>query len=196
MPYKRKFRTRLGKATEKHSGTKIHVIGPGTVAVANHIIRDTEVGDRTPAGNNDTITLGRSLEEECNVGDQCAYINIHLQCANRSSTNDQNTGWIEWAVALHKGDDAPPINTNLGVSTLGDVVTKYLRQECLFTGAIPVGLNQPAVGEIKLKIPKNKQKLRVGDQWVIYFYARNITSTETATDTFLVISSFNYINHH
>jgi len=196
MPYHRRSRGRLGTSTEKHSGTKVHVIGPGTTIIANHLIRDTEVGDRTPAGNNDTITLGRSLEEECNIGDKCAYVNIHIQASNRASGSDQNIGWIEWAFACHKGDDAPPTNSNLSIHTLGDIVTKYLRNECIYTGAVPVGLNQPAVAEITLKIPKSKIQLRLGDIWKLYLFARNITSTETATDSFLVISSYNYINHH
>ncbi len=185
-----------GLGFEKHSGTKVHTIGPGTVVIANHIIRDTEVGDRTPAGNNDTITLGRSLSEECNVGDKCKFVNIHIQTGPRTITADTNVGWMEWAFCCHKGDDAPPVNTNLGTQTLGDVCTKYLRQECVYTGAIPIGKEQTAVAEISLKIPKNKVRLTVGDLWILYLFGRTVSATESGTNNFRVITSFNYKNYH
>ncbi len=77
MPYRKRAVLKF-KAHEKHSGTKVHTIGPGTVATAFQIIRDTEVGDRDPSGGNDTIQLGRSFDEECNIGDSCKYVNIHI----------------------------------------------------------------------------------------------------------------------
>ncbi len=181
---------------EKHSGTKMHTIGPGTVIVASHDIRNTEVGDRQPAGGNDTITLGRSYEEECNIGDKCKYINVNLECGPRANSSGQNMGWIEWAIAMHKGTDPLPLNTNLGTSTLGDVVTKYLRNECLLTGAVPVGVNQCAFASIQIKVPSTKIELKTGDVWRLYLYARTSSATDTATDTFRVVSSFNYKNYH
>ncbi len=195
MPFRRRAVLKF-KGNEKHSGTKLHTIGPGTVVTPFHIIRDTEVGDRTPAGNNDTITLGRSLEEECNIGDSCKYVNIHIQAGPRENTGQQNIGWIEWAFCIKKGDVANPVNTNLGTNTLGDVCTKYLRNECIYTGAVPVGIAQPAVAEITLKIPKNKVQLKLGDQWILFLIARTISATETATDTFRALTSFNYKNYH
>ncbi len=189
---------RVIQGHEKHSGTKVHVIGPATVATAFMIVRDTEVGDRDPAGGNDTITLGRSFEEECNIGDVCKYVNIHLQGGPTtvSAGNIGNNGWIEWAFTCAKGSDPPPVNTNLGVSTLGDVCTKYFRNECIYTGNFPVGGAQPASQEITLKIPKTKWMLRVGDEWTLWLHARTVSSTETGTDTFKVYSSYNYINKH
>lgn len=196
MPFRRKRRMLLGKAHEKHSGTKVFTIGPGTVATPFHIIRESEVGDRDPAGGNDTIQLGRSFEEECNIGDLCKFVNIHIQAGPRTPGSGQNIGWIEWAFTISKGSDAQPVNTNLGTQTLGNVMTTYMRNECLYTGAIPVGFNQPAVAEISLKIPKSRCALRVGDEWTLWMIARTVSATETATDTFRVISSFNYINYH
>ena len=181
---------------EKHSGTKVHTIGPGTVIIANHILRNTEVGDRTPAGNNDTITLGRSLEEECNLGDKCKYLNVHIQAGPRDDATSQNMGWIEWAIAMHKGDDVPPNNTNLGTNTLGDVVTKYLRNECILTGAIPVGVAQTNSASIRIKVPSTKIQLKLGDLWILYLYARTVSATTTATNFFRVITSYNFKNYH
>ncbi len=195
----RRFRkSRMVVAQEKHAGTKIHTIGPATAAIPEHIMRDTETGPRSPAGTNSNIQVNRDFAEECNVGDTCKFINIHIQAGPRnvSATNAVNNGWIEWAFACHKSSDAAPLNTNLGVQTLGNIITNYLRSECLYTGAIPVGGAQPAVAEISLKIPKSKQVLRVGDEWVLYLAARTVSATETGTTDFRVITSYNFINKH
>jgi len=186
------------QAHEKHADTLVSVIGPGTVAVTEHIMRDTEVGLRDPAGQNDTIQLGRGFAEECNIGDVCKYINIHIQAGPRAATspNAQMGGWIEWGFVCHKGSDAQPTKANIGTLTLGNILTNYFREECIYTGAVPVGINQPATAEITLKIPKKKQMLRVGDEWTLFYIARTTSSTETESDTFKVFTSCNYINYH
>ena len=183
-------------SNEKHSGTKVHTIGPGTAAIPFHVLRESQVGDRNPAGNNDTIQLGRAYDEECNIGDKCKYLNVHILCGPRALTDQNNVGWIEWAIAMHKGLDPIPTVTNIGTSTLGDIITKYLRNECILTGAVPVGLNQTGVAEIRIKVPSTKITLRAGDEWILYLYARTVSSTETATNSFRVISSFNFKNYH
>ncbi len=192
---RRSFQKLRTKVYEKHSDTKIHTIGPGTVAVAFQKIRDTEQGPRDPAGAEDTIQLGRSNGEECNQGDICKYINVHIQAGPQLSAV-ANIGWIEWAVVLKKSSDANPTNVNLGTKTLGDVCTKYMRNECIMTGALPVGDRQASVTEIQLKIPKAKQMLKTGDEWMLFLYARTSSAVQTATDTYRVISSFNYKNYH
>ncbi len=196
MPFRKRRRTLLGKAFEKHSGTKVHVIGPGTVIMPKHTMRDTEVGDRDPAGGNDTITLGRSYEEECNVGDSVKYITIHLECVPRVINDLIAIGHIEWAFVIHKNSDLPPDNTNIGISTLGDICTKYFRNECIMTGNVPINASAGTSQEIPLKIPKGKVNIRTGDVWNLYLYARTASATETATNTFKVLSSFNYKNYH
>jgi len=185
----------MPKSREKHSDTKVHTIGPGTVAVAFQILRDSEVGDRDPAGGNDTITLGRGYGEECNVGDICRYINVHIQGGPRLD-DVTSTGWIEWGVVIKKGLDPEPTNTNLGTQTLGDSLTKYFRNECLFTGNIPIGIRNANSQEIRIKLPKAREQLRAGDQVVLYLYGRTVSATETGTGNFRVITSFNFINHH
>lgn len=194
----RHFRRRqlAGLASEQHAGTKVFTIGPGTVATAEHVIRDSQVGARAPSGANDTIQLGRSLAEECNIGDKCKFVNLFIQVSARTLGGVANTGWLEWAFCCIKKDTAPPTNTELGTSTLGNVCTNYLRHECVMTGFIPVGLNQPNGQVIQIKIPKAKIKLTVGDDWTLFLHARTSSATETATDTFRVITSFIYRNYH
>lgn len=188
-----------GMASEQHSGTKVHTIGPGTVITAEHIMRDSEVGARAPDGGNDTIQLGRSFEEECNIGDKCKFINIFIQAGPRSLSDPPSVsrmGWLEWAFCCIKADTAPPVNTNLGTQTLGNVCTTYLRHDCIMTGAIPVGITQPVVASIALKIPKAKIKLTVGDEWILFLHMRTVGATETATDSHRVITSFIFRNYH
>ncbi len=196
MPFRRKLRTLRQKANEKHSGTKVHVIGPATVATPFHIMRDSQTGDRDPAGANDTIQLGRSLEQECNIGDIVKYINIHIQVGPRTVNNLESSGWIEWAFTLAKGLDPVPTNAEITTSTLGDIMTKYMRNECIMTGNVPVSANACSSQEIQLKIPKNKIMLRIGDEWTLWLRARTVSSTETSTASFKVLTSFNYKNYH
>ncbi len=196
MPFRRKVRQLRGKAYEKHSDTLISVIGPATDPIPDILIRDSEVGDRDPAGGTDTIQLGRGTNEECNVGDICKFINITVQASPRIIDTIANTGWLEWAFCIMKGSDPEPARTNLGTQTLGDIMTKYMRNMCIFTGAIPIGASQPAVATISLKIPRSKQRLVQGDVWRFFFLPRTASSTETGTATFKVLTSFNYKNYH
>ncbi len=192
----RHYRRQLARMSyEKHSDTLVSVIGPGTVATPVMLVRDTEQGARDPEGQTDTIQLGRGNNEECNQGDICKYVNIMVQVGPRAEQNT-SIGWIEWAFCIMKNVDPDPSNVLAGIKTLGDICTKYLRNQCIFTGAIPVGANQAAVQAIQLKIPKTRQRLVLGDEWKFFFRARTTNSVETSTATFKVVTSFNYKNYH
>ncbi len=188
----------MGKSHEKHSDTLISTIGPATATFGRLLVRDTEQGARDPAGGTDTIQLGRGNNEECNQGDSCKYVNIHLQAGPRTvgNANTAENGWIEWGFVIQKNSDTLPAITNFGTQTLGDILTKYFRNQCIYTGNMPVGGQQPNSTEISLKIPKDRIVLKTGDEWVFYFGARTVSATETGTATFRVITSFNYINYH
>ncbi len=159
MPFRRKRRQLQGKAWEKHSDTLVAVIGPATATVSALIVRDTEQGARSEAGDTDTIQLGRGNNEECNQGDMCKFVNIHLQVAPRLASEVDTPGWVEWAFCVMKESDLDPTVTNKGTNTLGDICTKYLRNQCIFTGAVPLGQRQAIVQEISLKIPDKWQRL-------------------------------------
>ncbi len=194
VPFRRPRRQLKGKAYEKHSDTLIATIGPGTVAATALLVRDTEQGARDPEGGTDTIQLGRGNNEECNQGDICKFVNLTIQASPRIHNDDM--GWIEWAFCLMKNVELPPSNVNSGIQTLGDICTKYLRNNCIYTGAVPVGKAQPVTQVIQLKIPKSRQRLVTGDEWFLFCRARTAEAVETATDTFRVILSFNYKNYH
>lgn len=195
---RRRRRMLMGKSHEKHSDTLVATSGPGTVTIGRFLVRDTEQGARSPDGATDTIQLGRGNNEECNQGDVCKYVNIHMQVGPRvvGAANTANTGWMEWAFIIQKNSDPVPTNSNIGTNTLGDICTKYFRNQCIYTGNIPIGGNIPNSHEITLKIPKSMITLKTGDEWVLYFHPRTVSSTETGTATFRSIMSFNYINYH
>ncbi len=196
MPFRTKRRQLLGKTYEKHSDTLISVIGPGTVVIPVHVLRDSEVGDRDPAGGNDTIQLGRGYAEECNIGDICKYINIHIQVGPRLVDDLLSMGWLEWGFVIHKNSDTAVAKSNLGTSTLGDILTKYFRNDCILTGNLPVSSSGCSSQEIVIKIPKSKQRLTTGDVWELIFAMRTTSSTETSTNTSKVLTSCHYKNYH
>ncbi len=196
MPFRRKFRQLATKSYEKHSDTKVHIIGPGTVGVPFQIIRDTEQGARSEAGNTDTIQLGRGNNEECQQGDTCKYVNIIIQVAARDAPVNTQKGWLEWAFCVMKESDLDPVKTNLGTNTLGDVCIKYLRNQCIMTGIIPTSLTASAVQNIQLKIPKAWETMKTGDTWKLFLNVRTSSATATATDLLMVLSSFMYKNYH
>ncbi len=196
MPFRKRRRQLLGKAYEKHSDTKIHVIGPATAAIPFHLMRHTEAGARDPDGPDVNIQVGRRLGEECNIGDSCKFINIHIQAGPRTVNNLESSGWIEWGFVCVKDLDPVPTKVNIGTLTLGNILTNYFRNECIMTGVLPVSANACSAQEISLKIPKGKINLRMGDQWILYLAARTVSSTETSTASFKVLTSFNYKNYH
>ncbi len=186
-------------AHEKHADTLITIAGPGTVVIPRHVMRDTEVGQRDPDGASVNIQANRTFGEECNVGDTCKYINIHIQAGESTATatnSAKSSGWIEWAFVCHKSQDTAVAKTNLGTLTLGNICTNYFREECIYTGIVPVSPLNPTVQEITLKIPPKKQVLRAGDIWELIFMPRTVSTTATDTDTFMIITSCNYINKH
>ncbi len=195
MPFRRKRRMLQMKTFEKHSDTKVHIIGPGTVGVPFQIVRDTEQGARSPDGNTDTIQLGRGNNEECNQGDIVKYINLIIQSSPRSADAVKG-GWIEWAFCIMKNSDTAPTKTNLGTNTLGDVMIKYLRNQCIMTGVIPIGQYSSSVVNIQIKIPKQWCVLKTGDEWKVFLNGRTANATATETDTWMVLTSFIYKNYH
>lgn len=195
MPYRRKRTLRL-KTNEQHSGTKMHTIGPGTVTIAEHVIRTTEAGNRDTAGGDASIQSLRTLDDTCQIGDICKFVNIFIQAGPRIESALQSAGWVEWAVVKQRELDTDPVNTNLGTQTLGDVCTKYFRNECIYTGNVPVGATQTNSQNITIKIPPKFQRLTMGDQLKLYLYARTADATETGTGTFRVVTSYMYKNYH
>lgn len=188
---RRSLLTRL-KVPIQHAGTFIGNQG-GATAPHSMTIVETETGARTTTGTAQSTKSFASTDETCNIGDTIKYVNLFLQAASREvETGDDRNGWLEWAlVCVKESETAVPI-TQLGTLTLGQVCTNMFRNECIFTGAMPIGLTQGNYLPIKIKIPRSKQKLRIGDQWRFITYFRDVKATSTSTSAIRVIKSYMY----
>ncbi len=178
----------------KHSGTIIANMGAGTVP-QKLIVLKTSGGPRSTDGGPMTIQSSSSTDDDCKTGDTCKLVNLHIECGARTNTGVQTdrTGWLEWAfICVRENETEVPI-TKLGVQTLGDVCTNMYRGECIYTGAVPVGNDQPVVGEISLKIPKTKSTMKLGDEWRFLTSFRSVESTSTSTTALRLIKSYNEI---
>ncbi len=154
----------------------------------------TEGGARNIAGATTTIKENATTAETCNVGDTIKYVTLYLQCAGRQSVaNPFNiNGWIEWAFVCVKESESNVPITNTGTQTLADICMKMFRNECIYTGAVPIGEAIPNYAEIKIKIPRQKQKIRLGDEWRFITFVRSNNSADTVTDRIRIIKSFSY----
>ncbi len=193
MPRFRRRTTLKGKVGIKKSGTFVENQGHGS-APDQFEIMITEGGARNIAGATTDIKANANTAELCNVGDTIKYVTLYLQVAGRPSLADPNNipGWVEWAFVCVKESEANVPITQLGVQTLGDVCMKMFRNECIYTGCLSVGQHNPNNQEIKIKIPKVKQKIRLGDEWRFITFVRSNLSTDTSTDRIRIIKSFSY----
>ncbi len=193
MPRRGKRSKLIGKAHTKHSDTIMDNVGAGSVP-HSFVIMDTGGGPRSTTGTPQTIQSAASTAEECRTGDTIKYINLHLQAAPRSGHPEtEKMGWMEWAMVLVRENENTVPTTRIGIQTLGDICTQMYRGECIYSGVIPVGGAQPSVSEIQLKIPKNKTRIKLGDEWRFMSAFRATLTTAVATDAVRLVKSFNYI---
>ncbi len=173
------------------SGTLLANVGPANVH--SHVVLTT-ANARTTTGAAQFIQDSITTDNECNAGATVKYINLFIQTAPRQSisTEEQRVGWLEYAFVLVKESDTVVPTTQLGVSTLGDVCTKMFRNECIWTGNIPIGETQSNSLALKIKILKFKQKIRIGDEWRFICHFRSSLSTSTQTATNRLLTSFLY----
>ncbi len=189
-------RVTLGKVPVKHSSTLVDNTGAGVGSFFSHVIYVTDVGARNTAGSSaqvikDSATIGNI----CNVGDLIKYVNICLQCSPRGAdpTNDNdNAGWLEWAVVWQEERDTLPTVANIGVSTLASICTAFYRGNVLMTGCFPLGTKQAMSSDLKIKLPRKACRLRVGAILQVICYVRTSLSTDTRTDSHRLIASSIY----
>ncbi len=185
----------MGKVPVQHAGTVMSNAGfaqtPGSMVVLL-----TEAGARNVTGANQDITADRDTGSKCNVGDVVKFINLFIQCGPRiaatSVDEEDRTGWLEWAFVCCKETETLTPITTMGAQTLGVVCNNMYRNECLYSGAMPVGGSQPNAVSITLKIPKTKQIIRIGDQWRFITFFRPVDSASDRSDAVRLVRSFMY----
>ncbi len=191
MPRHRSSLMLRTKRSVQHGDTLLSNIGSGSVPTTFEVL-ETEGGARTLTGASQTIQSSASTGEVVRVGDTVKYINLFFEIAARAITAATDVGWLEWAfVCVKESETTVPITT-VGTQTLGIICTNMFRNECIFTGCIPVGLNQSNCTTIKLKIPKFKQVIRLGDEWRFVCYFRSNNSADVQTASHRLVQSFMY----
>ncbi len=188
-------RVTLGKVPVKHSSSLVANIGQGTATIFGHLILRTNVGLRLTSGGIQTIQDNATTENTINVGDYVKYVNICLQCSPRGAnpTNDNdNAGWLEWAVCWQRERDVTPTTANLGVTTLGVVCSHVFRENCFLTGCFPLGTKQAMAQDIKIKMPKRCCRIRMGDTLQVFCQVRTSSSTDMRTDSHRMMASSHF----
>ncbi len=191
---RRSFKRKLTTPSVKHSGTFVDNIGQGSNALSLIVLK-TSGGPRSTTGAPQTIQSLASTDEDCRTGDVVKFVNLHIQAARRDGqgTKADGTGWLEWAFILVRENETAVPSTRLGLQTLGDICTNMYRGECIYTGSIPVGAEQPVVGEISLKIPKTKTRIKLGDEWRFITFFRSTDSASGSGISVRLLKSFNYL---
>lgn len=180
------------KVPIQHSDTFVGNIGGASIPT-ELVVLTTETGARTTTGASQTTKSFASTSEIVNIGDVVKYLNIFISAGPRNNTSQiDSQGWLEWALVMVKESETSMPITNVGTRTIGDIATKMYRNECIWTGQIPLGLSQPNTQEVKIKVPSTKQRIRIGDEWRLYIYFRDLQVTSVSTDAVRYVVSDMY----
>ncbi len=177
----------------QHAETNITTSGGGTVPGEFSVMR-TDTGARTLSGAEQATKSEASTGDVCEIGDIIKYINLFMQVAPRSTatTPAESMGSVEWAFMMVKESETSVPITQLGTETLATICTRMYRNECIYTGAIPIGLNQPNNLSVVIKVPKFKQKIRIGDEWRFVHWFRSWDSTNDDLNNVKTVKSCIY----
>ncbi len=183
-----KFKTGI-----QHADTKLVNHGSGSIPDTFEVL-ETEGGLRTTTGGTQTIQDSASTGEVVRVGDIVKYINLFMEIGPRidQANNVDKTGWLEWAFVMVKESETTVPITDIGIQTLGVICTNMFRNECIYTGAVPIGNQQPNYFAASIKVPKFKQKIRLGDEWRFITFFRSVSSTSTSVVAMRSVKSFMY----
>lgn len=195
MRHRRVIRRTRGKEPIKKSSTFVSNIGQGTSAPGIFSILTTSVGDRSAPGATQVIKSSATTSNTANVGDIVKYVNLCIECGNRNpSTTDtfDHSGWLEYAFVIQQEAFQAMVSTNLGIQTLGDTASKQFRGNCIFTGCVPVGAQQPVSIDMKMKIPPKYVKIQTGTNYTLFTHFRSTNSTNVETDTLRLVQSCIY----
>ncbi len=182
-----------GKLGVQHANTLLVNSGSGSVP-NTFVILDTDAGARTLTGGTIATKGGATTATTVNIGDIVKYVNLFLETGPRTNqgVEQDRLGWLEWAfVCVKESETTVPI-TDLGIQTLGVVCTNMFRNECIYTGSIPTGSTIPNYAEIKIKIPRSKQYIHIGDEWRFITFFRAVNSAATGVVETRQVKSYMY----
>ncbi len=184
------------KTSIAHADTNISNAGSGQTPASTNVL-ETSGGARTLTGSPQVITDERSTGELCNVGDIVKYVNLFIGAGPReASPVADRQGWLEWAfICVKESETAVPI-TDVGTMTLGTICRNMFRNECIYTGMMPIGRDQSNTMEMHIKIPKFKQKITLGDEWRFVTWFRSTLATSTENAAIRLVKSWMYKSYN
>ncbi len=189
--FRRKVRLSQTRESLVHSDTLVVTHGPSSIP-SSFVVLDTEAGARSLDGTPKAVQAGQNTAEETNVGSIVKYMNIFIESAVRpveADNDDEAVGWLEWALVMVKQTETSMPITNVGTLTIGNIAKNMYRNECIFTGCMPLGKFQPNCQSIVIKVPRFKQKITIGDQWRLLIYFRDVVATASETNSCRTILS-------
>ncbi len=193
MRHRKRMSITKTKTSVKHGSTLLDNTGPGVGSLFAHLVANTKAGNRNSSGAPEVLKTEISTDETCAVGDTIKYVNICIECSPRGadSTNiKDDCGWLEWGLIWQVEEADALAVTNIGTDTLGVLLNRSYRNNCIYTGCFPLGARQAMSQDLKFKIPPRMQKLTLGYRLVFFCYARGSSSTDTRTDSYrLLVSS-------
>ncbi len=185
----------LTKTAVKHTDTAIVTSGSGSIPTES-IVLDTDVGARTTSGATQSIMANQTTDSTVWVGAVVKFINFIIEAAIRpgeaSAGSNNSIGWCEWALVMVKETETSIPITNIGTTHLGDIANKMFRNECIYSGTIPMSRTNPNSTQLAFKVPKAKQVIRPGDEWRLYTYYRDVLAVAAGTDTARIVIYTNF----
>ncbi len=188
MPRRRFTKQTKGKSAVKHAGTLVLNSGPGSVP-GKLVIIESSAGARGEAVFE--LQDNAFSDETCRAGDLIKFVNIHIQCGDKAQ-NSNSVGWLEYAVVWKREGESDLTNVQLGTLTLGVVATNRYRNDCIWTGFIPMFEKGAHGAELVLKMPKAKMFLKVGEELVLFTEFRSQNSADVGTANIRQVLSYNY----
>ena len=70
--------------------------------------------------------------------------------------------------------------------------TKVFRGDCIHSGCVPVGAQNPITIDMMIKIPKVFQKMQQGSLLRLFMFYRSVNLTDVRTDSHRLIASAIY----
>ncbi len=184
-----------GKVSVKHGTTLVDNNGAGVGSFFVQDILKTVVGDRNISGAGQAVQTQQHTDNRCMIGSIVKYLNICIECSPRGvePTNVlDNAGWLEWGVVWQQEETDDLNVSNIGLENLGVLLGRFYRNNAIMSGCFPVGTRQAMSTDIKIKVPKRMQAIKIGSLFKIFCYFRSSSSTDVRTDSHRFVVSSQY----
>ncbi len=179
---KRVARRTMGKEARMMSKTLLD----DNLTLAASIIKIMGPTQFVSAAGTADVFENADTKDLCSANSVIKYINIRLQSGIRDIAPSA-PGFVEYAIVLFQKEEAEPtlnaaITANLGTQTLGDLCRNLYRGDCIWEDSFPVSRENPAVANIKVKLPDKCVKTERGKYLMLLKAFRTQDVSDTTSD--------------